>query len=83
MKKALGILSSILYGISLFSYVLFLATGSNVLIIVVGASTGGFILALFSEKGVLKKIGLIGNGLILIISVIIPLIVTTFFWNSP
>jgi hypothetical protein len=43
----------------------------------------GFILALFAEKGVYKKVGLIGNGIIIFIAVIIPFIVTTFFWNEP
>lgn len=83
MKKILSIVSTVLFFIGLMSYILILFGNDNFLLVGVIASTIGFILALFAEKGVYKKVGLIGNGIIIFIAVIIPFIVTTFFWNEP
>ncbi|PFA63354.1 hypothetical protein CN378_18600 [Bacillus sp. AFS015802] len=43
----------------------------------------GFVAALFGEKVIYRKLGLFGNGLILVVGLLIPFIVTTFFWNKP
>jgi hypothetical protein len=83
MKGKLGVFSTILFFIGLGSYIAVLFGKDDFLLAGVILSAIGFILALFAEKGVYKKVGLIGNGIIIFIAVIIPLIVTTFFWNEP
>ncbi|SFC95011.1 hypothetical protein SAMN05443252_109104 [Bacillus sp. OV322] len=42
----------------------------------------GLLAALISNKGALKFIGITGNSLILLFSVIVPA-VSTLFWNQP
>lgn len=83
MRKIVSILSTILFFTGLASYIAVLFGNDNFLLGGVIVSIIGFILALFAEEGVYKKIGLIGNGIIIFIAVIIPFIVTTFFWNEP
>ncbi|MDX1771649.1 MAG: hypothetical protein R3328_08985 [Planococcaceae bacterium] len=83
MKSKLGVLSTILFLIGLVSYVVVLFGNDSFLSVAVISSALGFILGLFAEKGMYKKIGLIGNGVILFTTIIIPFIVTTFFWNRP
>ncbi|WP_029333526.1 hypothetical protein [Exiguobacterium oxidotolerans] len=83
MKRILGTLSTVLFFVGLVFYIIMLFGNDNLLLSNVILSAIGFVLALFAEKGVYKKIGLIGNGLILLIAIIIPFIVTTFFWNTP
>jgi hypothetical protein len=83
MKGKLGAFSTILFFIGLVSYIVVLFGKDDFLLAGVILSAIGFILALFAEKGVYKKVGLIGNGIVIFIAVIIPLIVTTFFWNEP
>ncbi|WP_188454839.1 hypothetical protein [Virgibacillus oceani] len=78
MRKIAGILSYglFLFGIASFIVILF---GINTFLLAgVTASAIGLTLALFAEK-TLKKIGLIGNGTVLLIAVAVPFIVTTFF----
>lgn len=83
MKKALGIISTILFIVGLVCYVAMFFGNDSYLLGGVIASIMGFILALFAEKGAYKRIGLFGNAIIVIIAVIFPFIVTTFFWNRP
>lgn len=83
MKGKLSIFSSLLFFIGLISYIAVLFGNDNFLFIGVVLSALGFILALFAEKGLYKKVGLFGNGIIIIIAIVIPFIVTTFFWNTP
>ena len=83
MKKMVGIISTILFFIGLASYIAMLFGNDNFLLGGVIVSAVGFILAFFAEKGVYKRIGLFGNAIILIVAVIFPFIVTTFFWNEP
>ncbi|TMN22164.1 hypothetical protein [Lentibacillus cibarius] len=84
MKSKLGGFSTILFLIGLVSYIaIFLGNDNFLLVGGVIISAIGFILALFAEKGVYKKIGLIGNGIILFIAFVIPFIVTNFLWNRP
>jgi hypothetical protein len=83
MKSKLGIFSTLLFFIGLISYIAVLFGNDSFLFIGVILSALGFVLALFAEKGMYKKVGLVGNGILLIISIVIPFIVTTFFWNTP
>ncbi|KIL51513.1 hypothetical protein KP77_10250 [Jeotgalibacillus alimentarius] len=83
MKSKLGVFSTILFLIALVSYIAVLFGNDSFLLVGVILSVLGFILGLFSEKGVYRKIGLIGNGIILFVTIVIPFIVTTFFWNRP
>lgn len=83
MKKVSGIISAILFVVGLLCYVVMLFGNDSFLLSGVIASAIGFILALFAEKGAYKGIGLIGNAIIVIVGVIFPFIVTTFFWNQP
>jgi hypothetical protein len=83
MKSKLGIYSTLLFFIGLISYIAVLFGNDSFLFIGVILSALGFVLALFAAKGMYKKVGLVGNGILLIISIVIPFIVTTFFWNTP
>ncbi|WP_085994590.1 hypothetical protein [Oceanobacillus senegalensis] len=83
MKSKLGGFSTILFFVGLVSYIAVLFGNDNFLLFGVILSAIGFVSALFAEKEVYKKIGLVGNGIILFISIVIPFIVTTFFWNKP
>ena len=86
MKKTLGIISVILFLISAvfgiremffvgswlgYSVVLFVLTGAVPSII-------GFILSFFSKQGSLKSVGMLGNGAIMIITFVLPLIAQIF-----
>ncbi|UOR12812.1 hypothetical protein [Halobacillus amylolyticus] len=83
MKRIFSIFSSVLFFIGLAFYIAVLFGYDTFLLGGVIVSVIGFILALFGEKDIYKKIGLIGNGLIIFVTVLIPFIVTTFFWNEP
>ncbi|MEN1970052.1 hypothetical protein WMZ97_18510 [Lentibacillus sp. N15] len=83
MRSKLGGFSTILFFVGLVSYGVVLLVNDSFLLGAVIVSAIGFILALFAEKGVYKKIGLFGNGIILVITIVIPFIVITFFWNEP
>ena len=83
LKKLLGVTSAILFILGMVFYIVTLFGNDNLLLSGVAVSAFGFILALFAEKGVYKKIGLIGNAVVIVIAVVFPFIVTTFFWNEP
>ncbi|MGD6855865.1 hypothetical protein [Bacillus infantis] len=83
MKSKLGLFSTIFFLIGLLTYTAVLFGYDNLLLAGVILSAIGLILGLFAEKGRYKKIGLTGNGFILVITIIIPFIVTNFFWNRP
>jgi hypothetical protein len=83
MKSKLGGFSTILFFVGIVLYGLVLSGFDRFLIGAVIVSAVGIIIASFAEKGVYKKIGLFGNGIILVITIVIPFIVTTFFWNEP
>ncbi|MDX8365347.1 hypothetical protein [Cytobacillus sp. IB215665] len=84
MKKKLSVLSAISFIIGVITFVLMLIGiddylyNFGIFIIVIG-----LFMAMFAEKGLFRKIGLVGNGFIVFFIIIIPLIVTTFFWNTP
>ncbi|TDL32086.1 hypothetical protein E2R51_12065 [Jeotgalibacillus sp. S-D1] len=67
----------------LVSYIIVLFGNDYLLLVGVILSALGFILALFAKKDMYRILGLIGNGILLFITIVIPFIVTTFFWNTP
>lgn len=85
MKSKLGLLSTGLFVLGLICYVVFaFLTGDNAfLFISIASSFIGFALALFAVKDLFKRVGLIGNGVVIFIAIILPFIITTFFWNTP
>ncbi|GGB55707.1 hypothetical protein F3157_08325 [Virgibacillus dakarensis] len=83
MKKIVGTLSTVFFLFGLAAYILALLGNDSFWFGGVVVSAIGFLLAFFAEKGVVRKTGLIGNGAIVFITIIIPFIVTTFFWNEP
>jgi uncharacterized protein YqgC (DUF456 family) len=83
LKKYLTIGSFLFFLISLIIYILSFLGYDTFLLPAVIIAVIGFITALFGEKSVYRKIGLFGNGVILVVVLLIPFIVTTFFWNSP
>lgn len=85
MTNKLGVYSSVLFVLGLVCYAVFIfGKGiSAFLTITIFSSFLGFTLALFAKKGSFKRLGLIGNGLVIFIAIILPFIVLTFFWNQP
>lgn len=84
MKKFFGIISTILFIVGLASYVsMYFGSYDSVILAGMIASVIGLILAFFADKGIYRRIGLFGNAIVLSISLILPFIVTTFFWNQP
>ncbi|MCP3032858.1 hypothetical protein LF817_16145 [Halobacillus sp. A1] len=83
MRRKLGIISTLLFLASLAAYITMLSGNDAYLFAGVVISLVGVVFAIFSEKGTYRKVGFIGNGLILIVTIMISLIVTTFFWNTP
>ncbi|WP_168413099.1 hypothetical protein [Bacillus salacetis] len=43
----------------------------------------GLVAALFAGKGRFKQVSILGNALIIFISVVVPFVVTTFLWTTP
>ncbi|OEH91109.1 hypothetical protein [Bacillus solimangrovi] len=85
MGKKLSVASVIIFLISvaiyaavLFGYFKTLFVTALIIIPMIG-----LIIAIFSERGIYRKIGIIGNSLIVFVVLIMPIIVVTFFWNEP
>ncbi|MGV2622548.1 UNVERIFIED_CONTAM: hypothetical protein N8J90_15230 [Halobacillus marinus] len=83
MKRTMARISICLFALSLILYIVMLLGNDAYLLISVVLAVFGLIAGVFSEKGLYKRIGLIGNGALVIVTIVIPLIVTTFFWNTP
>ncbi len=84
MKRKLGAFSTILFFIGLISYLISVIFANSIFFIFGVIVSGiGFITALFAEKGGLKKSGLVGNGVIIFITVIFPFLVRTLYWTGP
>lgn len=85
MKKS-GIISVVAFFISLIVYASWFFNeelfSKSVMILVVVLPFIGIITALFSKNKSLKIVGLLGNSLVLIWAVVIPL-ASTLFWNTP
>ncbi|MEZ0117705.1 UNVERIFIED_ORG: cytochrome c oxidase subunit IV [Heyndrickxia coagulans] len=80
---ALFIFSALVYLIFMFGNV-DLFPGQIILIILTVFPIIGLILAFSSKSGgFIKVISIIGNLAVLMITVIVPVIVTLFFWNQP
>nr|WP_214480631.1 hypothetical protein [Bacillus sp. SM2101] len=80
----MSVLSAISFIIGLITFVLMLIGIDDYLYnFGIFVSVIGLFLAMFAEKGLSRKIGLVGNSVIVLFIIIIPLIVTTFFWNTP
>ena len=83
MRKALGILSTILFLAGILTYLLTLFGYDQFLLIGVILAFAGFVLSLFASRSVYQKIGAFGNGVILFFAILLPFFVTTFLWNQP
>jgi hypothetical protein len=89
MRKSLSIWSFVIFSFNLLLYFLSFFVGIDVfpgkvmLLLLVGGSIIGIILAMIGQRGTLRNFGLFGNFIVLLVSAIIPTIVTTFFWNRP
>ncbi|MCA1060446.1 hypothetical protein LCL96_16025 [Rossellomorea aquimaris] len=83
MKKAFSIGSLIIFIIGLVFYFLTLSGKDTFLLPAVITAVVGFLSGLFGEKTIPRKIGLFGNGLLLVVGLLLPFVVTTFFWNKP
>jgi hypothetical protein len=81
-------MSVIIFGFDLVVYILFfngidLIPDAAVFLLMVVGSIIGLILSWFGIKGVTRNIGIFGNTIVLLFTVIGPLIVRTFIWNTP
>ncbi|MEI2664182.1 hypothetical protein [Rossellomorea sp. LJF3] len=83
MKKVFSLGSFIIFLVGLVFYFLALLGKDTFLLPAVITAVIGFLAALFGEKTAYRKIGLFGNGLILVVGLLLPFVVTTFFWNKP
>ncbi|MCR8847993.1 hypothetical protein NQ095_06200 [Rossellomorea sp. SC111] len=83
MKKVFSTGSFIIFLIGLVCYFLALLGKDTFLLPAVIMAVVGFVAGLFGEKTIQRKIGLFGNGLIIVVGVLLPFVVTTFFWNKP
>lgn len=83
MKKRLSVGSFILFIVGLVFYALALLGKDAFLLPAVIMAVVGFVAGLFGEKTIHRKIGLYGNGLLLVVGLLLPFVVTTFFWNKP
>lgn len=88
LKKNFNVLSVILFGFNLVVYVLFfngfdIVPDEALFPLTIGVSIIAVILSWFGRKGFLRNIGIFLNVFILLFTVIGPIIVRTFIWNSP
>ncbi|WJE15070.1 hypothetical protein QRD89_15295 [Halobacillus sp. ACCC02827] len=83
MKRTMSRISICLFALSLILYIVMLLGNDAYLLISVVLAVFGLIAGAFSEKGLYKRIGLIGNGALVVVTLVIPITVTTFFWNTP
>ncbi|KYG30392.1 hypothetical protein [Priestia endophytica] len=91
MKKKLGIISVIIFilsaalGIREYFFISsFFPSDTVTAIVIFFLTTGlppviGFILSFFSKKGALKITGIIGNGAVMMLTIVLPLVVDIFF----
>jgi hypothetical protein len=83
LKKVFSMGSFIIFLIGLVFYALAFLGKDAFLLPAVIMAVVGFVAGLFGEKTIQRKIGLFGNGLILAVGLLLPFLVTTFFWNKP
>ena len=88
LKSYFNVISVIICGFDLVCYILFfngieLVPDELFLATIIDGSIIGFILSWFGNKGVTRNIGVFGNAFVLLFTVIGPLIVRAFIWNTP
>ncbi|MEL3971433.1 hypothetical protein AAEO50_03995 [Rossellomorea oryzaecorticis] len=83
MKRMMGKLSTVLFLLGLAAYITMLFGNDSFLLTGVILSMIGFLFALFARKSWYRRVGLFGNGLIIFTVIIMPVVITTFFWNQP
>jgi hypothetical protein len=88
LKKYFNVISVMICGFDLLIYILFLngidlVPDEVVFSLILVGSIIGVILSWFGSKGVMRNIGVFGNAFVLFFTVIGPLIVRTFIWNTP
>jgi hypothetical protein len=83
LKKVFSMGSFIIFLIGLVFYALALLGKDAFLLPAVIMAVVGFVAGFFGEKTTHRKIGLFGNGLLLVVGLLLPFVVTTFFWNKP
>ncbi|WP_226578065.1 hypothetical protein [Halobacillus litoralis] len=83
MKRIGSIVSAGLFLLSMAGMTALLLGNDSFLLMSVLSALLGFLIGLFADKGAFKRIGVLGNGAILIVTVLFPFFVTTFFWNTP
>lgn len=83
MKQKLARLSVLLFLLSSVAFIIMLFGNDTFLFAGAVLALVGLVMAIISERGLFRNIGLIGNGSVVMVVYILPFIVTTFFWNSP
>ena len=88
MKSYLNTISILICVLNLVGYILFfngidLVPDGVIFSLLTVGSIVGLTLSWMGRKGVMRNIGLFGNAFILLFTVIGPLIVRTFIWNTP
>jgi hypothetical protein len=88
LKNYFTVISIIVCGFNLLVYSLFLngmdlVPDKIVFSLMLVGSIIGVILSWIGSKGVMRNIGIFGNAVVLLFTVIGPLIVRTLIWNTP
>ncbi|NQD68739.1 hypothetical protein HP456_22795 [Bacillus haikouensis] len=88
MNKYYNFISIIICGFDLVVYILFfngidLVSDEVVFPLMIGGSIMGIVFSGLGSKGITRNIGIFGNAFVLLFTVIVPLIVRTFIWNTP
>jgi hypothetical protein len=88
LKNYFNVISLLICGLDLVVYILFLngidlVPDEVVFSLMIAGSISGVILSWIGSKGVMRNIGIFGNAVVLIFTVIGPLIVRTLIWNTP
>ncbi|MFS0824351.1 hypothetical protein [Bacillus sp. 1P02SD] len=86
--RYLNAVSLLLFGLNVSHYFLFfngidLVPDKVFFPIVIVFSIIGLALAIFGQKGITRNIGVFGNTIFLLFTVVGPLIVRILLWNSP
>jgi hypothetical protein len=88
MKEYFNIISVIIFCLNLVVYILFfngidLVPDEAAFPMMLSVSVIGVVLSWSGNKGILRNIGIFGHSFFLLFTVIIPLIVRIFIWNTP
>jgi hypothetical protein len=88
LNKYYNFISIIICGFDLVVYILFfngidLVSDEVVFPLMIVGSIMGIVFSWLGSKGITRNIGIFGNAFVLLFTVIVPLIVRTFIWNTP